>query len=119
MYAIRSYYVLVLTLGLGVYNASAARTIDLNSTERTLYKYGADVIMQTVWEETPEAPTKPPTGQGQGGSGGGGNPGGGNPGGGNPGGGGPGGGPGNGQGNKPTKMNRITSYNVCYTKLLR
>ena len=41
---------LILTLGLGVYNASAARTIDLNSTERTLYKYGTDVVMQTVWE---------------------------------------------------------------------
>ncbi|MBW7457085.1 ABC transporter permease, partial [Paenibacillus sepulcri] len=41
---------LILTLGLGVYNASAARTIDLNSTERTLYKFGTDVIMQTVWE---------------------------------------------------------------------
>jgi len=45
---------LILTLGLGVYNASAARTIDLNSTERTLYKYGTDVIMQTVWTGTPE-----------------------------------------------------------------
>ncbi|WP_314584406.1 FtsX-like permease family protein [Paenibacillus terrigena] len=49
-----SYYplmiLLILTLGLGVYNASAARTIDTNSTERTLYKYGADVIMQAVWE---------------------------------------------------------------------
>jgi len=116
-----SYYplmiLLVLTLGLGVYNASAARTIDLNSTERTLYKYGADVIMQTVWEETPEAPTKPPTGQGQGGSGGGGNPGGGNPGGGNPGGGGPGGGPGNGQGNKPTKTNYIEPPFEVFRKL--
>lgn len=50
----RSYYplmmLLILTLGLGVYNSSAARTIDTNSTERTLYKHGADVIMQTVWE---------------------------------------------------------------------
>ncbi|MCU6709436.1 ABC transporter permease [Paenibacillus sp. J5C_2022] len=54
---------LVLTLGLGVYNASAARTIDLNSTERTLYKYGTDVVIQTIWDGTPES--KPP-GQGDG-----------------------------------------------------
>lgn len=67
-----SYYplmiLLVLTLGLGVYNASAARTIDLNSTERTLYKYGTDVIMKTVWQSTPEIsrPDKGGSGQGQG-----------------------------------------------------
>ncbi|MGI2292877.1 ABC transporter permease [Paenibacillus sp. GXUN7292] len=92
---------LVLTLGLGVYNASAARTIDLNSTERTLYKYGSDVIIQTVWEGTPELPAtgggNPGGGGGNPGGGGGGNPGGG--GGGNPGGGG-GGNPGGG-GNNP------------------
>ena len=50
----RSYYplmlLLTLTLGLGVYNSSAARTIDLNSTERTLYQYGTDVIISTAWE---------------------------------------------------------------------
>ncbi|USB34531.1 FtsX-like permease family protein [Paenibacillus sp. YPG26] len=53
-----SYYplmiLLVLTLGLGVYNASAARTIDLNSTERTLYSYGTDVVIETQWTGTPE-----------------------------------------------------------------
>lgn len=90
---------LVLTLGLGVYNASAARTIDLNSTERTLYRYGSDVIIQSAWQGTPEAPTQ----NNSGGGGGGGNPGGG---GGNPGGGG-GGNPGGGGGNQPappTKM---------------
>ncbi|WP_339816858.1 FtsX-like permease family protein [Paenibacillus sp. FSL R7-0216] len=100
-----SYYplmiLLVLTLGLGVYNASAARTIDLNSTERTLYKYGADVIMRTVWEGTPEItrPSQGGSGQGQGG-GSGGSGGGGNPGGR------PGGGPGGGgQNPTPTKVN--------------
>jgi putative ABC transport system permease protein len=41
---------LILTLGLGVYNASAARTLDLNATERVLYEYGADVVVQAVWE---------------------------------------------------------------------
>ncbi|MEF2964637.1 FtsX-like permease family protein [Paenibacillus sp. M1] len=103
-----SYYplmiLLVLTLGLGVYNASAARTIDLNSTERTLYKYGTDVIMQTVWEATPDLsqnrqPGSSGQGSGQGGSGGSG------AGGGQGGaGGGQGGGPGGGQGQQPTKL---------------
>ncbi|MFB9279960.1 FtsX-like permease family protein [Cohnella cellulosilytica] len=68
----KSYYplmiLLILTLGLGVYNSSAARTIGLNSEERIMYKYGTDVVVQTVWEGTPEF--KPPSQQG-GGSGGG------------------------------------------------
>ncbi|MFC4778430.1 FtsX-like permease family protein [Paenibacillus sp. GCM10023252] len=84
---------LILTLGLGVYNASAARTIDLNSTERILYKYGSDVIIQTVWEGTTEVVGGgPPTGGGGQPGGGGGQPGGGSGGGGQPGGGGNGGG---------------------------
>ncbi|GFN30432.1 ABC transporter permease [Paenibacillus xylaniclasticus] len=62
---------LILTLGLGVYNASAARTIDLNSTERTLYKFGTDVIMQTVWTGSPEIDlTKSNGGRQNGGQGG-------------------------------------------------
>ncbi|GGG90040.1 FtsX-like permease family protein [Paenibacillus radicis (ex Gao et al. 2016)] len=81
---------LILTLGLGVYNASAARTIDLNSTERTLYKYGSDVIIQTSWYGTPEF--KQPSGNNGGGGGNGGGQGGGGNGGGGPGGGGGGGG---------------------------
>lgn len=78
---------LILTLGLGVYNASAARTIDLNSTERTLYQYGTDVVMQTVWPGSPELPPTQGGGSGNGsggngsggGAGGGGQGGGGNP----------------------------------------
>lgn len=79
----KSYYplmtLLILTLGLGVYNSSAARTIDLNSTERTLYQYGTDVIVQTVWEATAEADSNPNPGNngnggGAGGAGGGNNP---------------------------------------------
>lgn len=77
----KSYYplmlLLILTLGLGVYNASSARTIDLNSTERIQYKYGTDVIVQSVWEgfieAFPEAPSNQSGGSGssgdQGGSG--------------------------------------------------
>ncbi|MFC4599449.1 ABC transporter permease [Cohnella hongkongensis] len=89
----KSYYplmiLLILTLGLGIYNSSAARTIGLNSEERIMYKYGTDVVVQTVWEVTPEF--KPPTQQSGGGSGGGGS----------------GGGGGGGQGERPvpTKLN--------------
>lgn len=93
-----SYYplmiLLVLTLGLGVYNASAARTIDLNSTERTLYKYGADVIIKTVWEASPEM-KKTKSGSGQGQNGGQGGQGQGGMG---------GGGQGQGQGTQPEKL---------------
>ncbi|KIL35429.1 permease component [Cohnella kolymensis] len=100
----RSYYplmiLLILTLGLGVYNSSAARTIGLNSEERIMYKYGSDVVVKTVWEGMAEfKPIEP--GSGGGGSGGGGNGGGGaGGGGGSPGGG--GGGPGGGGGAPPT-----------------
>lgn len=106
-----SYYplmiLLVLTLGLGVYNASAARTIDLNSTERTLYRYGTDVVMQTVWEGTAEM--LPSTGGNAGNGGGSGSPGtgGGNPGAG--GGGNPGGGSGGGGSGSPTPSKIIYS----------
>ncbi len=40
---------LTLTLGLGVYSASTARTIDLNTSESSLYQYGTDVVMQAQW----------------------------------------------------------------------
>jgi putative ABC transport system permease protein len=97
----KAYYplmlLLTLTLGLGVYNASAARTIDLNSTERTLYQYGTDVIVQTIWDSySDDLPTDPnaggsgqPGGNSGANGGGSGNGGTGNPGtggGGNPGG---------------------------------
>ncbi|MCZ8518826.1 MULTISPECIES: ABC transporter permease [Paenibacillus] len=104
---------LILTLGLGVYNASAARTIDLNSTDRIHYAYGTDVVLRADWEAVPlELPQVPQTGggqgQGQGGSGGGQ---GGNAGGqgGNGGGQGQGGGgqPGAGGENQPVKMRYI------------
>jgi len=86
---------LILTIGLGVYNASAARTIDLNSTERTLYQFGTDVVIRTEWDGVPErtpTPTQPPGNGGGGGAGGGA---GGGSGGGN------GGGPGGGNENQP------------------
>jgi putative ABC transport system permease protein len=95
----KSYYplmiLLILTLGLGVYNSSAARTIGLNSEERIMYKYGSDVVVKTVWEG--QAQFKPPT-QSQGGGSGGGNGGSG----GGSGDGSGGNGSGGGQGSRPT-----------------
>jgi putative ABC transport system permease protein len=41
---------LILTIGLGVYNASAARTIDMNASDRTHYQYGSDVVLKSAWE---------------------------------------------------------------------
>ncbi|MBJ6362882.1 ABC transporter permease [Paenibacillus sp. GCM10012307] len=41
---------LVMTMGLGIYHASAARTIDQNETEQLMYANGADVVLQPVWE---------------------------------------------------------------------
>ncbi len=89
---------LTLTLGLGVYSASSARTIDQNETERFLYKTGTDVVMEAQWEKQidPSEMGSMPSANPGGGSPGGGMPGysgggsGGNSGGpGGPGGGGP------------------------------
>ncbi|GGA21113.1 ABC transporter permease [Paenibacillus physcomitrellae] len=109
-----SYYplmiLLVLTLGLGIYNASAARTIDLNSTERTLYQYGTDVVMQTVWEGTPEVSPGSGNAGGSGGPGtGAGSPGGGPGQGAGGGAGGPGGAPGSpgGPGGQPAAPAKV------------
>lgn len=102
----KAYYplmlLLILTLGLGVYNSSAARTIDLNSTERILYQYGTDVVLQTVWEGfSDDLPKDPNAGNSGGGAQGGGTSGaGGNNGGNGSGGSGAGGGQGQG-GPKP------------------
>ncbi len=52
--SIRSAYplmlLLILTLGLGSYHASAARTIDANSAQQLVHAAGADVVLQPVWE---------------------------------------------------------------------
>ncbi|WP_276355889.1 ABC transporter permease [Cohnella caldifontis] len=98
---------LILTIGLGVYNASAARTIGLNSEERILYKYGSDVVVKAVWEGQAEfAPVDPQQGGGSGGgSGSGGNNGGGN--------GGSGGGNGGGSGGQ---QDRPTPTRIIYNE---
>ncbi|KRF03224.1 ABC transporter permease [Paenibacillus sp. Soil766] len=73
----KAYYplmlLLILTLGLGVYNSSAARTIDLNSSERILYQYGTDVVIQTVWEGFSDDLPQDPNAGGNGGGAQGGN----------------------------------------------
>jgi len=104
----KAYYplmiLLILTLGMGVYNSSAARTIDLNSTEQLLYRYGSDVIVKTVWEGySASLPTDPGLGGGGGGGGSGG--GGGGSGGGGGGGGGGDGGDGGGNPGNPNQPN--------------
>jgi putative ABC transport system permease protein len=103
---------LILTLGLGVYNAAAARTIGLNSEERIMYKYGADVVLTTVWEGTPELNLQNPQ---QGGGAGGGNNGGGNSGG-NGGGSGGGNGGGNGGGSGGGQPSRPTPTRIHYSE---
>ncbi|MUT66157.1 FtsX-like permease family protein [Paenibacillus sp. NEAU-GSW1] len=105
---------LILTLGLGVYNASAARTIDLNSTERTLYKYGSDVIVKTVWYGEAELQQNGGNG-GTGGGNGGGSGGGGNGGTGGGNGGGPGGGNG-GNGGGGNGGGQTTPTRIIYSE---
>jgi len=41
---------LMLTIGLGVYNASAARTIETNAADRIQYQYGSDAVLTAAWE---------------------------------------------------------------------
>jgi putative ABC transport system permease protein len=41
---------MILTIGLGVYNASAARTMDVNASDRTKYQYGSDVRLKAAWD---------------------------------------------------------------------
>lgn len=43
---------LVMTIGMGVFSASAARTINTNMEEQILYKNGAEVRMNLRWEST-------------------------------------------------------------------
>ncbi len=42
---------LVITLAIGVFNAQTARTINTNEENRVIYKSGADLVVQEVWED--------------------------------------------------------------------
>ncbi len=122
----QSYYplmlLLILTLGLGVYNSSAARTIDLNSTDRILYNYGTDVVIQAVWDGvSDDLPQDQSNGQNNGNNGGNGssgnNQGNGNNGSGGGNGGGPGGAGGNGMEEPPPKLRYVEPPFVVFQQL--
>jgi len=52
---------LTLTVGMGLYSAAAARTLERNSADRVLYAGGADLVLDEVWEYIQEAPDGPIT----------------------------------------------------------
>ncbi|HZG84208.1 ABC transporter permease [Paenibacillus sp.] len=41
---------LMMTIGMGVFDAAAARTLEANAIERILYRYGADAVLHPVWD---------------------------------------------------------------------
>lgn len=49
---------LILTVATGLFGASAARTMNQNDEDKIIYKYGADLIMQTFWRS--DAPAQIP-----------------------------------------------------------
>jgi len=51
---------LILTVATGLFSASAARTMNQNDEDKIIYKYGADIIMQTFWRS--DAPAQAPAG---------------------------------------------------------
>ena len=55
---------LILSLGLGVYNSVAARTVNQNSQERVTYRAGADIVLQAHWPS--DAPPDGSSGEGMG-----------------------------------------------------
>ncbi|HLU23292.1 MAG TPA: ABC transporter permease [Bacillaceae bacterium] len=62
---------LVMTIGIGVFSASAARTINNNLEEQIYYRHGADIKVSVRWESTQTNPSSyyPVTGPGGSGSG--------------------------------------------------
>jgi putative ABC transport system permease protein len=47
---------LILSLGLGVYNSVAARTINRNAEDKVRYAVGADIVIQPYWADLAPAP---------------------------------------------------------------
>jgi putative ABC transport system permease protein len=57
---------LILTLATGIYSSSAARTMNQNIEDTLRYKNGADIVLQTKWEnDAPPPPAGPEEGGGQ------------------------------------------------------
>jgi putative ABC transport system permease protein len=54
---------LILSLGLGVYNSVAARTVNRNAEEKIRYAIGADITMQPHWEDAAPQPADDHTGR--------------------------------------------------------
>ncbi|MCR5742155.1 MAG: ABC transporter permease [Lachnospiraceae bacterium] len=46
---------LVLTVALGIFNSTVARTILSNATQNTAYRLGADIVMQEKWKDNSAA----------------------------------------------------------------
>lgn len=42
---------IMLTLSIGIFSATAARTINKNAEDRLLYKNGADLVLQPMWDK--------------------------------------------------------------------
>jgi len=52
---------LTLTVGMGLYSAAAARTLERNTADRVRYAGGADLVLEEVWEylqDSPDGPVK-------------------------------------------------------------
>ena len=50
---------LVLTLSLGIFNSTAARTVNKNEEDKTSYRIGADIVLRTEWQGTEVASASP------------------------------------------------------------
>lgn len=53
---------LVVTIGLGIFNAQTARTINQNEQDRILYGTGTDIVLQEQWSNNQEAVENDPIG---------------------------------------------------------
>ena len=51
-----------MTLATGLFSASAARTMNKNIEEKIRYKNGADIVLQTKWENDAPPPQSGPPG---------------------------------------------------------
>jgi putative ABC transport system permease protein len=52
---------LTLTVGMGLYSAAAARTLERNTSDRVRYAGGADLVLEEAWEYIQDGPDGPIT----------------------------------------------------------
>ena len=55
---------IIVTLSIGIFNANAARTTNINSEEKIRYEMGADIIVDAFWPNNAPAPSSPESGMG-------------------------------------------------------